>query len=52
MRKANEAPQQVAHRQGVQTPQDFSRIKAEREEAMRERMAELQRRQDANRRVN
>ncbi len=52
MRKANEVPQQVAHRQGVQTPQDFSRIKAEREEAMRERMAELQRRQDANRRVH
>jgi chromatin modification-related protein VID21 len=52
MRKANEVPQQVANRNGGHTPQDFSRMKAEREEAMRERMAELQRRQDTNRRVN
>jgi chromatin modification-related protein VID21 len=52
MRKANEVPQQAANRNGGHTPQDFSRMKAEREEAMRERMAELQRRQDANRRVN
>jgi chromatin modification-related protein VID21 len=52
MRKANEAPQQAANRNGGHTPQDFSRMKAERDEVMKERMAELQRRQEANRRVN
>lgn len=53
MRKANEVPQQAANRNlGGHTPQDFSRMKAERDEAMRDRMAELQRRQDAQRRVN
>jgi chromatin modification-related protein VID21 len=53
MRKANEVPQQAANRNGGgHTPQDFSRMKAERDEVMKERMAELQRRQEANRRVN
>jgi chromatin modification-related protein VID21 len=52
MRKANEQPQQAVNRNGVgHTPQDFSRMKAEREDAMRERLAEMQRRQEANRRL-
>lgn len=50
MRKANEVPQ-AANRNVGHTPQDFSRMKAEREEVLRERMLELQRRQEANRRV-
>ncbi len=51
MRKANEVPQ-AANRNVGHTPQDFSRMKAEREEVLRERMLEMQRRQEANRRVN
>ena len=51
MRKANEVPQ-APNRNSGHTPQDFSRMKHEREEVMRERLAEIQRRQEANRRVN
>lgn len=48
MRKANEAP---AVRGNVNTPQDFSRMKHEREELVKERLAQYQQRQDQQRRV-
>ena len=48
MRKANEAP---AVRGQVHTPQDFSKLKADREEQMKERILQLQQRQEAQRRV-
>ncbi|KAE8440431.1 hypothetical protein EG329_007614 [Mollisiaceae sp. DMI_Dod_QoI] len=50
MRKANE-PQHNNNRVPIQTPQQFSQLKAEREEQFRARMEELQRRQDAQRRA-
>jgi chromatin modification-related protein VID21 len=49
MRKANEAP---AVRGAVHTPQDFSKLKADREEQMKERLIQLQQRQEAQRRVS
>lgn len=48
MRKANEVPQA---RGPLHTPQDFSRLKHEREEQLRDRMAQMQQRQEASRRV-
>jgi chromatin modification-related protein VID21 len=48
MRKANEVPQPRAP---VHTPQDFSRLKHDREIQLAERMAQLQQRQEANRRA-
>ena len=51
MRKANEAPQPPNHHGGPRTPQEFSRIKAEREEAFRKNVLLQQQRQEANRRV-
>jgi chromatin modification-related protein VID21 len=49
MRKANEVPQA---RGPLHTPQEFSRLKAEREEQMKERIIALQQRQEAQRRVS
>jgi chromatin modification-related protein VID21 len=48
MRKANEVPQA---RGPLHTPQDFSRLKHERDEQMKERLLQLQQRQEAQRRV-
>jgi chromatin modification-related protein VID21 len=48
MRKAQEAPQQRAT---LHTPQDFSKLKFEREERMKEQMQIYQQRQEAQRRV-
>ncbi|KUJ07840.1 uncharacterized protein LY89DRAFT_353274 [Mollisia scopiformis] len=50
MRKAQE-PHANANRIPIQTPQDFSRVKHEREESFRLRLEELNRRQEAQRRV-
>lgn len=50
LRKANEAPQ--VRQLPAHTPQDFSRMKHEREEQMKERIALFQQRQEANRKVN
>lgn len=50
MRKAQE-PAHPGNRIPIQTPQDFSRVKAEREEQFRIRLEELQRRQEQQRRV-
>merc|ERR1712093_477473 len=51
MRKANEAPN--GNRNLLATPpQDFSKLKHEREEQFRERMLQLQQRQEAARRAN
>ncbi|KAK0109511.1 chromatin modification- protein VID21 [Cadophora gregata] len=51
MRKANEAPN--ANRNLLATtPQDFSKLKYEREEQFRERMLQMQQRQEAARRAN
>lgn len=49
MRKANEVPQA---RGPLHTPQDFSRLKHEREEQLRDRMVQMQQRQEASRRVD
>jgi chromatin modification-related protein VID21 len=49
MRKANEVPQT---RGPLHTPQDFSRLKHERDEQMKERLLQLQQRQEAQRRVH
>jgi chromatin modification-related protein VID21 len=51
MRKANENPVPVNRHLAATTPQDFSRLKAEREEQMRERIQQMQQRQDQQRRV-
>ncbi|RFU26753.1 hypothetical protein B7463_g9586, partial [Scytalidium lignicola] len=48
MRKANEVPQPRAP---VHTPQDFSRLKQEKEAQMRERMHQIQQRQEAQRKA-
>lgn len=50
LRKANENPN-AGQRGLVNTPQDFSRIKHEREEQFKERVLALQQRQEAQRRV-
>lgn len=50
MRKANEAPNGNRNLLAT-TPQDFSKLKHEREEQFRERMLQLQQRQEAARRV-
>jgi chromatin modification-related protein VID21 len=50
MRKAQE-PHHPGNRIPIQTPQDFSRVKAEREEQFKIRLEELQRRQEQQRRV-
>ncbi|KAF8859207.1 hypothetical protein BDZ45DRAFT_621398 [Acephala macrosclerotiorum] len=49
MRKANE-PQHPANRIPIQTPQEFSRVKHEREEQFRRRVEEIQARQEQQRR--
>merc|ERR1712093_599627 len=51
MRKANEAPNGNRNLLAT-TPQDFSKLKHEREEQFRERMLQLQQRQEAARRAN
>ncbi len=51
MRKANENPGPHNRQLVATTPQDFSRIKAEREEQFKERVAALQHRQEQQRRV-
>jgi chromatin modification-related protein VID21 len=48
MRKSNEQPQP---RTAIHTPQDFSRLRQERDEQFRERMQQMQQRQEAQRRV-
>ena len=49
MRKAQEVPQPRA---ALHTPQDFSRLKFEREERMKEQLQVFQQRQEAQRRVS
>ncbi|OWP05710.1 hypothetical protein B2J93_1759 [Marssonina coronariae] len=51
MRKANEPPPGTRNLLGT-TPQDFSRMKHERDEQFRERVLQLQMRQDAARKAN
>ena len=48
MRKANEQPQPRA---AIHTPQDFSRLRQERDEQFRARVQQMQERQEAQRRV-
>ncbi|KAH8804610.1 hypothetical protein F5884DRAFT_707336 [Xylogone sp. PMI_703] len=48
MRKANEVPQPRAP---VHTPQDFSRLKLEKENQMKERIYQMQQRQEAQRKA-
>jgi chromatin modification-related protein VID21 len=52
MRKANEAPHPVNRQMPATTPQDFSRLKHEREEQFKERVAQMQQRQEQQRRVS
>jgi chromatin modification-related protein VID21 len=52
MRKANEVPHPANRQMPATTPQDFSRLKHEREEQFKERMVQLQQRQEQQRRVN
>lgn len=52
MRKANEAPHPANRQMPATTPQDFSRLKHEREEQFKERLVQMQQRQDQQRRVN
>jgi chromatin modification-related protein VID21 len=50
MRKANEN-QQPAQPRNLHTPQEFSRLKHDRDEQFKERLSQLQQRQEAQRRV-
>lgn len=52
MRKANEIPNPVNRQMPATTPQDFSRLKLEREEQYKERAALVLQRQEQQRRVN
>lgn len=52
MRKANENPNPVNRQMPATTPQDFSRLKLEREEQYKERALQIQQRQESQRRVN
>ncbi|CAD6503221.1 BgTH12-02889 [Blumeria graminis f. sp. triticale] len=51
IRKSQEAPHVTSRSLSVTTPQDFSRLKYEREEVIKERFLHLQQRQEAQRRA-